>query len=184
MSPVEVLLEEHRVIEGVLNCLERLVDEGTASGRVDAESACDAVAFFRGYAEDLHHDKEELHLFPAMEAKGLSKRANPTIEVLLEHEAQREYLAKMDQSALAAAAGNKYALAEFAQNARRFVEMLRQHIAKEDDDIFPLANEILDQAVQQKVLAGFMEVDAHRSAGGKFIRIADALAQRYGAQNA
>ena len=71
MQPTEILIHEHRIIEQVLACLERITEKFTLAGRLDPQPARDAVAFFRNFADRCHHGKEEAHLFPAMEAAGL-----------------------------------------------------------------------------------------------------------------
>ena len=67
MKPTEILSSEHRVIEGVLDCLEAMVGQAKAAGRLEPQPAKDAVAFFRDFADRCHHGKEEAHLFPALE---------------------------------------------------------------------------------------------------------------------
>ena len=74
MKPTEILSNEHRVIEQVLAALEAIVRDAKSAARLDEPSARDAVAFFRNFADRCHHGKEEVHLFPALEAKGFPRR--------------------------------------------------------------------------------------------------------------
>jgi hemerythrin-like domain-containing protein len=78
MRATEILTHEHRVIEQVLGCLEAMGAEARAAGRLDGAAAQDAVAFFRNFADRCHHGKEEVHLFPALEAKGFPRDGGPT----------------------------------------------------------------------------------------------------------
>lgn len=89
MKPTDVLSNEHRVIEQVLDCLERMVEECRTSNSLEAQPARDAVRFFHTFADRCHHGKEEVHLFPAMEAKGFSRAEGPVGVMLREHEAGR-----------------------------------------------------------------------------------------------
>ena len=70
MRPTELLSREHRVIEQVLNCLERIVKKCNEEGTVELEQAKEAIEFFRGFADKCHHAKEENQLFPAIETQG------------------------------------------------------------------------------------------------------------------
>ncbi len=70
MTPTEILSGEHRVIEQVLDCLEKMIQQSVGDGRLNGHAARQAVDFFRGFADRCHHGKEETHLFPAMESKG------------------------------------------------------------------------------------------------------------------
>ena len=74
MKPTEILSGEHRIIEQVLDCLEKMAQNCAAGGRLDKPSAEQALDFFRNFADRCHHGKEETHLFPAMEAKGFPAR--------------------------------------------------------------------------------------------------------------
>ena len=70
MRPTEILMQEHRVIEQVLDCLETMAQRAEAGEGVDLESAKQAIDFFRNFADRCHHGKEEDCLFPLLEQKG------------------------------------------------------------------------------------------------------------------
>ena len=72
MKPSDIFSSEHRVIQQVLNCLEKIA-EAPHEGQVGRQSAKEAIDFFRIFADRCHHGKEEAHFFPAMEAKGFSR---------------------------------------------------------------------------------------------------------------
>ena len=78
MKPTEILSGEHRVIEQVLDCLERIAQRCRDEAVWTEASAMQALDFFRNFADRCHHGKEETHLFPAMEAKGFPRDAGPT----------------------------------------------------------------------------------------------------------
>ena len=69
MKPSDILKQEHRVIEQVLDCLEKMAGNGRRTARAMPVGA-QAIDFFRNFADRCHHGKEEAHFFPAMEAKG------------------------------------------------------------------------------------------------------------------
>ena len=64
MKPTNILVNEHRIIEQVLNCLERMVERCSLNGRLEETPAREAIGFFRAFAECAHLAKEEAHLFP------------------------------------------------------------------------------------------------------------------------
>ena len=47
MRPTEILMEEHRVIEVVLACLDRMADDAHAPANVPVADARDAIEFLR-----------------------------------------------------------------------------------------------------------------------------------------
>jgi hemerythrin-like domain-containing protein len=185
MKPTEVLSSEHRVIEQVLDCLERIIAEAQANGKLDAASARDAVSFFRTFADQCHHGKEEVHLFPAMEAKGFPRDGGPTGVMLAEHESGRACVRAMSEAIDAAAQGDGAALRRFAEAGAGFIGLLRQHIEKEDHCLFSMANEVLSDEDQAGLMAKFEKTEAEHMGHGtheKFLAVAAALAAKYGVE--
>jgi len=158
MKPSDILSSEHRVIEQVLNCLEKLAQQAAASGRVDERSAREAIDFFRNFADRCHHGKEETHFFPAMEAKGFSRDCGPTAVMLYEHDQGRRLVSGMAE-AVDAASCDDSAAARFVQHARQFIGLLREHIQKEDHCLFTMADQAFTEADQQQLLDAFEKVE-------------------------
>ncbi|MBI5688371.1 MAG: hemerythrin domain-containing protein [Verrucomicrobia bacterium] len=185
MKPTEILSSEHRVIEQVLDCLERIISEANADGRLDSASARDAISFFRTFADQCHHGKEEVHLFPAMEAKGFPRDGGPTGVMLAEHESGRVCVRTMSEAIDAAAEGDRAALRRFAEAGAGYIGLLRQHIEKEDHCLFSMANEVLTDEDQAELMAKFEKIETEHMGQGtheKFLAIAEALAEKYGVQ--
>ncbi|NUQ61855.1 MAG: hemerythrin domain-containing protein [Pirellulales bacterium] len=182
MNPTDILKNEHRVIEQVLNCLERMAEEARRYGELDIHSAREAIDFFRTFADGCHHHKEETHLFPAMEAKGLPRQGGPTGVMLYEHEAGRQHIRAMAEAVEAAVAGDQAARDRFSQHARDYIELLREHIGKEDHCLFGMAGQMFTPADQAALLAKFQRVEAEEMGEGtheKYLDIANRLADRY-----
>lgn len=181
MKPTEILSAEHRVIEQVLNCLEKIAGQAEKIGMLDKASARDAVTFFRIFADQCHHGKEEAHLFPAMESKGFPRQGGPTGVMFHEHEDGRKYVRNM------AEAIDKQAVSTFVANARGYIGLLRQHIEKEDHCLFSMANQAFSEDDQCKLLTAFERVEHDHMGVGtheKFLKLADSLAEKYGVAKA
>jgi len=182
MRPTDVLEEEHRVIERMLECLEKMVEKAQSDGKLDRAAALDAVAFFREFADRCHHAKEETHLFPMMEAHGFSPQAGPTAVMRHEHEQGRAHVAGMAEAAKALGDDPK-ALATFTRHARAYTELLHEHIAKENECLFPMANNALGPEEQKKLLELFEKVEEEGGAHevhAKFSRMAEEMSERFG----
>jgi hemerythrin-like domain-containing protein len=176
-SPTAILSAEHRVLERVLACLDRMADAYEAAGAVDAAEVARAVDFLRTFADRCHHGKEEANLFPALERLGIPADAGPTAVMRAEHETGRGLVREM---ADAAADG---ALPRFAAAAREYAAFLREHIQKEDQVLFPMADRMLSPAEQDALLQAFGRVE-HLDLGPgtheRMIGIAEALCAKYG----
>jgi len=187
MKPTEILSGEHRVIEQVLECLDQIVERAEAGHGLDGQSARDAVSFLHNFADKCHHRKEETHLFPAMEAKGFPREGGPTGVMLDEHEQAREHVRKMDESTEAASQGDTAAVGKFAQHARAYCNLLRNHIEKEDHCLYTMANQAFTEEDQQGLLLAFEKVEAEETGAGvheKYVSIANELADRFGVPRA
>jgi hemerythrin-like domain-containing protein len=183
MKPTDILSDEHRVIEQVLACLERIAADCQAAGRLDGISAEQAVDFFRNFADRCHHGKEEAHLFPAMEAKGFPRDGGPTGVMLHEHDQGRAYVRGMAQAIVGAAAGQREAIARFVENARDYIALLAEHIQKEDHCLFAMADQAFTSDDQARLLDVFHRVEHEEMGAGaheKYVTLADELAARWG----
>jgi hemerythrin-like domain-containing protein len=60
------------------------------------------------------------------------------------------------------AKGDKSAVAALIENGRGYAGLLRQHIAKEDGILFPMADKVLSGAEQAQLLKEFETVERER----------------------
>ena len=187
MQPTDILMNEHRVIEQVLNCLEKILEQCTTEKKLDTKSAKQAIEFFRSYADRCHHGKEEAHLFPVMQANGFSGGCSPVVVMLREHELGRLYIQGMDAVIEPAAAGDPESLKWFIQHGQSYLNLLKEHIRKEDICLFPAANHRLAEKDQQQLLAAFEKDEAEEIKQGThatYLKIANELADRFGVPRA
>jgi len=183
MKPTEILKAEHRVIERVLAGLEALAAKATETGQLEADAAAQAVDFLRNFADRCHHGKEEAKLFPALERKGFSPEAGPTAVMRSEHEQGRAYTRALAESLDAAGRGDAQALKRFTEAAQGYVDLLRQHIQKEDHCLFAMADSALSADEQKALLEAFEQVEHEDMGAGtheRSLTIADELCRRYG----
>jgi len=136
--PVDVLIEEHRVIEGVLAALERHI-AALDQEPFPYEFLSEAIDFFRSFADGCHHAKEEELLFPLLEQRGVPREHGPIGCMLKEHVQGRGYVGAMRAQLDDARAGSAEARAALRAAALNYIEMLRQHIYKEDNILFQMA---------------------------------------------
>ncbi|MFO0972104.1 MAG: hemerythrin domain-containing protein [Phycisphaerae bacterium] len=169
-----VLMDEHRVIERVLDAVERMVE----ADAVDAPFLTQAIDFFRNFADGCHHFKEERALFPALERQGVPRDGGPIGCMLHEHDQGRAYIRAMNESLSAAAAGDAAARRAVHAAARGYIDMLRQHIQKEDHVLFVMAEQVLPASEQAAMLRTFEQVETAPDAVGKherYVALADRL---------
>ena len=180
MKATDVLKGEHRLIEQVLDCIERIADRARTDEGFDRDNAAAALEFLHTFADRCHHGKEEDRLFPAMVEKGIPLNVGPVAVMLSEHDVGRETIRSMQ----GAVDGDD--AAAFALHAGEYVGFLREHIQKEDNILFPMADSVLGDE-QGTLLAEFQRFEAEEVGDGlhaEMVAIADRLAGEYGVAHA
>jgi len=182
MYTTQILMNEHRVIEQVLDCLDAISDSAMGLERLDCVDANKVIDFLFEFADGCHHAKEERVLFPALEAIGFSASQGPTAIMRMEHEHGRSLLAQMREAVLEAEAGLPNGPTVFAYAAGRYLELLRMHIRKEDNCLFPAADEALSGTAQRTLTEQCEYVEEHEVGENKheyYLGIANDLADKY-----
>jgi hemerythrin-like domain-containing protein len=166
MQSTETLKYEHRVIEMVLEGLEKLAVEVEAGQALDKEKATKALEIIRNFADRCHHTKEEQHLFVLMAQRGVPTEGGPLGVMLAEHEQGRTAVAGMARNLDKAAAGDREAGQRFAENARKYINLLRQHIWKEDNVLYPMAEQVLNAEDDRMLDEAFEGVERNEMGEG------------------
>ncbi|HVO64347.1 MAG TPA: hemerythrin domain-containing protein [Terriglobales bacterium] len=157
----QILRQEHEVILGVLNATENTASALEAGSNIPADVLQETVEFLRRFADTQHHGKEEEHLFPKLR-QCMPMAAGPVSTMLMEHQIGRSHIARMAEAAKSSAEGNRAAGAEWADAALDYAAFLREHIYKENNILFAMAEQVLTQDEQQQLASAFTEVDAQK----------------------
>ncbi len=170
-----LLSDEHRVIERVLVAVEKLTEKPVFTSLDSWKKALD---FIRHFADQCHHLKEEKILFPALEAHGIPNDGGPIGMMLLEHEEGRSYVRAMFDALGKIEAGDPSAPPALFENAKRYTRLLREHIQKEDEILFRMADEVIPADEQKQLLKTFETHEAEEMGAGvheKYLTIAQEL---------
>lgn len=174
---VEFLKAEHRVIERVLDAMER---ELALRGPTPA-LLWPALEFLGSFADGCHHHKEEEQLFPQLEQRGVPREGGPIGCLLSEHDTGRALMKRMRTALVRIEAGDPSARGEFREAATGYITHLRQHIAKEDNVLFAMASRMLSDSQRSALARSFYDFERSGDRPGThdwFVRLADALHRR------
>lgn len=164
-TPTQVLMAEHELILEALDALEKQVaaiGAGTPPNRASIEKA---VTFLREFADKCHHGKEEQLLFTRMTERGFPAQSGPIAVMLSEHEAGRAYIRGIADGA--AGLGTEPAAANrIAENARGYIDLLRAHIGKENNVLFPMADRTFTPEDQAYLTQAFKRFEAEETGAG------------------
>lgn len=178
MQATQILIEEHRVIERVLSALQVSAERLSRSEQVQPEFFLNAALFIKDFADGCHHRKEEGVLFVAMTESGVPAQGGPIGVMLAEHEQGRAFTRAMKEAAQEWKDGDLSAQAAVIQNALGYVALLRQHIHKENNILFPMADRVIPPDRQDKVAAEFEHIEHEETGEGvheKYLALAEVL---------
>jgi len=157
MLPTDDLMDEHRVIERMLGILTKASNRLEKGQDVDSELYVDAVDFLKNFADKCHHTKEEKLLFEKMMERGVSGEVGPIAVMMREHQDGRGHVKSLEK--LSKEKMSKTTREGLIKSSRAYVDLLSKHIQKEDNVLYPLANQILDKEDQKELEKGFEEVE-------------------------
>ena len=178
MEATEMLMSEHRIVEGVLASLERAADKLDKKQSVRPGFFTDAADFSKGFTDACHHRKEEGYLFKTLARHGMSETSGPVAVMLDEHEQGRRLTKAMRLAAQEYAGGDVTAAQRIAENAHAYVTLLRQHIQKEENFLFPLSDQVIPVDEQESLAEEFEKVEEEEVGAGvheKYHELAEAL---------
>ena len=155
-----VMVEEHKLILRMIDLVEkntRLLEQGRFD---DWKFYLDAVDFIRNYADRFHHAKEEDVLFQALVANGMPEQNSPVAAMLMAHDQGRAFVRGMEEGAKKALAGDEGQTAVIAGNAYGYIDLLRDHIDKEDHILYPLAERVLPEEPRPEMVQAYARTEA------------------------
>ena len=156
------LVEEHKLIKRMIDMLEsfaKKLEEGQIVEPIIFEQATD---FIRNFADRFHHAKEEDILFKEMVKKGMPEKDSPIEVMLIEHEQGRDFVKGIIRANEQLKRGDKRAIKEIIRNAKGYIELLREHIEKENDILYPLAERMFTQEEQKELYHKFKEAETKK----------------------
>jgi hemerythrin-like domain-containing protein len=167
----QVLRNEHEAILRMLEATEEVARRLTRGGHVAPVTLYDLIEFFQLFADRCHHGKEEDVLFPRLEALGMPRAGGP-IEVMLgEHEQGRNLIQQMLAEAKAYADGAAEAGPRWAGAARSYAALLGEHIMRENNVLFPMAERLLSETEQQELAIAFERIEVGKMGAGTHQRL-------------
>jgi hemerythrin-like domain-containing protein len=146
---IDDLRHEHDAILSALGILDAMV--GKLGGRKPptGEDLRGFLGFLEEFADKCHHGKEEGILFPALVAAGIPEQGGPIGQMLADHVEGRKLIMAME------AAASPVNARAFAAAAGGYAGLLRSHIAKENDVLFPAAERALPAAELDEIFERF-----------------------------
>ena len=140
---IDVLMNEHRMIERVLKALQTCAAAARRGEKVDRASVREFAEFFRNFVDKCHHGKEEDRLFVSMVRHGFPQEHGPIAVMLAEHTAGREHVGALARIGEGSGPLTEEERQTLSEHAEAYYGLLRAHIQKEDSVLYPMAAQML-----------------------------------------
>ncbi len=182
MYATQDLRNEHEGIKMALAVLDRLANEIEADRAVSLDDLEQIVDFLKTFVDRCHHGKEEDLLFPALEAAGVPKENGPIGAMLADHTRGREYVRAMNDALAGVGAGAPADRKAFAVAAQGYARLLSDHIEKENNVLFVMAERQLPPEEHTRLAEGFERIEQERIGPGvheRYHSMLDRLHDKY-----
>jgi len=143
------LRREHESILSVLEIAEDVISNTNHSNEAKLKFGNEFIYYLSVFTDRCHHGKEEGHLFPTMILKGFPNHDGPIGVMLQEHINGRNMVKEMRTTV------DQKDLIRLIQHIGEYSVFIRNHIAKENNLIFPMADKYLSAEEQEEMAENF-----------------------------
>lgn len=152
-DPIKVLFAEHDIIIAAVD-IAKEADKLIETNEVGYEKLIrELISFFREYADQYHHNKEEKILFPEMGKRNELLEDGVIKEMLENHEDFRSMIKSIETFL------DKKDYTKAQQQLLSYSEALLDHIAVENDEVFQMAESLFDTNELEKIYFHFEDCD-------------------------
>jgi hemerythrin-like domain-containing protein len=166
MQATAILRQEHEAILKMLDGLDDTARQLRSGSAVPLATLSGLQEFFQLFADRCHHGKEEELLFPLLEQRGIPRGGGPLGVMLFEHDRGRELVREMVAAAAEYHGGSGPGGERWAQAAQQYSTLLREHILKENNILFRMAERLLTPQEQDLLGVAFEKSEIEKMGAG------------------
>jgi hemerythrin-like domain-containing protein len=146
MRALNIIRAEHLSIAAVLHGMQHLVRRvAERKAKIDPKVLRAMLYYLDVFTERMHHPKEDRFLFDPLRRRGAGPDAL-IAELERDHAQGAVSLRRVEQCLIRYEEGGDKELPEFAREVDRFVEGYWDHMRKEEEHVFPLAQKLFTAA--------------------------------------
>jgi len=155
MEALRIIKDEHRNLWRLAITLDQVIEEMEQTQKADPAFIGSVLDYFEHFMDGCHHRKEDEHLFRLLRLR--SDSAAPLLDRLqAEHRNAPHNLAALRQQ-LADTAAGRSTVGGLTEALRLYLNDQKAHIRTEEQDIYPLAREVLTPADWAEIDAAFLD---------------------------
>ena len=140
---IETMMSEHRLIEQVLGALGTFTEALKDNPSLPRAEVAKFGRFFQRFADKCHHGKEEDRLFVKMSECGFPTEYGPIGVMLAEHGEGRNHVRALADIGAGSGLLTAQEVERVIEHAEAFIPLLLGHIQKEDNVLYPMAQQAI-----------------------------------------
>lgn len=181
MKAIDILVDEHDYILAMIAISEKILETDDYK-TVDLNHVESIIDFIKNFADKYHHLKEEDILFVEMEKMGMPRNGGPIAVMLHDHDEGREYIKHVTAGIQQMKEGDSGAFEQVKENLLNYCALLTQHIGKENNVLYPMAERMLPTSVEESMNTQFEKINQttpQNEYHDKYIKMVETLSEIY-----
>jgi hemerythrin-like domain-containing protein len=139
---LNIIRDEHRSIAAILHGMQHLVRQiRERKAKIDPKVFRAMLYYLDTFSERMHHPKEDRYLFDPLRRRGAGSDSL-IAELERDHAEGGNAIRRVEQCLIRYEEGGEKEFPEFAGEVERFVEGYWEHMRKEEEHVFPLAQKL------------------------------------------
>ncbi|OIP81304.1 MAG: hypothetical protein AUK44_10220 [Porphyromonadaceae bacterium CG2_30_38_12] len=158
MNAIQILVKEHDSILQMIDVTQSILNERDVS-KINMNHVEKIIDFVKNFADKYHHLKEEDVLFVEMEKHGMPHQGGPIGVMLNEHDEGRKYIKNATQAVEIFKSGDTLIYDQIKDNLLNYCTLLTNHIYKENNILYPMAERLLPANVKSEMSNNFKKAN-------------------------
>jgi len=159
MTPTENLINEHKKINELLDIMSKIALKIKSKDVFYPNDVEEVVKYLINIIENSHHGKEDDVFYPELISSGIPKETAPLSIINYEHIISVNYLKDISSCVVNCKIGNDFSGELLADSLTNYVIAIKNHIQREEEIVFPIANEVFSIEKQNEILQRFEVIE-------------------------
>ena len=159
MTPTENLINEHKKINELLDIMSKIALKIKSKDVFYPNDVEEIVKYLINLIENSHHGKEDDVFYPELISSGIPKETAPLSIINYEHIISVNYLKDISSCVVNCKIGNDFSGELLADSLTNYVIAIKNHIQREEEIVFPIANEVFSIEKQNEILQRFEVIE-------------------------
>ena len=159
MKPTDNLIIEHREISELLNIMSIIADNIKSKDVFYPNDVEEIIDYLIIILDKSHQDKEDEVFYPELIMSGVPNDKAPLSIVNYEHTLAKHYLNEISSCVVNCKIGNDFSGDLLADSLTNYVIVIQNHIQREEEIVFPMANEVLSEEKQNEISQKFEDIE-------------------------